>query len=196
MLAAPLDRAGDRAPSGRPPNSRPPMPQIAIGNGYVGSRGSLAEGCALSAPVTSVAGVFDRETGSVPGLAKLADWRHLSITIDGQPLRLDQTLNIAASSTCGKAYSGGSWRHRDGGGRVTHLRELRLASLADRHLYAIKDLQASLPATVMPGGRDERHPTFGSRVIPLHSALCASPSIICRVWETRRTNACPSAHTA
>ena len=32
---------------------------FAIGNGYAGSRGSLAEGSALSAPATFVAGVFD-----------------------------------------------------------------------------------------------------------------------------------------
>ena len=34
---------------------------FAIGNGYVGSRASLAEGSALSAPSTFVAGVFDSE---------------------------------------------------------------------------------------------------------------------------------------
>jgi len=40
---------------------------FAIGNGYAGSRGSLAESSALSAPATFVAGVFDSEAGSVPG---------------------------------------------------------------------------------------------------------------------------------
>ncbi len=63
---------------------------FAIGNGYVGSRGSLAEGSALSAPATFVAGVFDAEAGSVPGLAPMADWTRLCATIDGQPLRLDR----------------------------------------------------------------------------------------------------------
>jgi hypothetical protein len=42
---------------------------FAIGNGYAGSRGSLAEGSALSAPATFVAGVFDSEADSVPGVA-------------------------------------------------------------------------------------------------------------------------------
>ena len=46
---------------------------FAIGNGYAGSRGSLAEGSALSAPATFVAGVFDSEAGSVPGLVPTAD---------------------------------------------------------------------------------------------------------------------------
>ncbi len=63
---------------------------FAIGNGYVGSRGSLAEGSPLSVPATFVAGVFDSEAGSVPGLATTADWTRLSATIDGHPLRLDR----------------------------------------------------------------------------------------------------------
>ena len=50
----------------------------AIGNGYVGSRGSLAEGCSLSAPATFVAGAFDmEESGSGLGLARVADWTRL-----------------------------------------------------------------------------------------------------------------------
>ena len=67
---------------------------FAIGNGYVGSRGSLAEGSALSAPATFVAGVFDSEPGSMPGLAPTADWTRLSATIDGHPLRLDRGHNL------------------------------------------------------------------------------------------------------
>ena len=47
---------------------------FAIGNGYAGSRGSLAEGSALSAAATFVAGVFDSEAGTVPSLAPTADW--------------------------------------------------------------------------------------------------------------------------
>ena len=41
---------------------------FSIGNGHVGSRGSLAEGYALSTPATFAAGVFDSEAGAVPGL--------------------------------------------------------------------------------------------------------------------------------
>jgi hypothetical protein len=53
---------------------------FAIGNGYVGARASLAEGCVLSAPATSVAGAFEAEDGSTPGLARMADWTRLSIS--------------------------------------------------------------------------------------------------------------------
>lgn len=71
---------------------------FAIGNGYVGSRASLAEGTPLSAPATFVAGVFASDIGSVPALARLADWTRLSITVDGQPLRLDQGRWLEASA--------------------------------------------------------------------------------------------------
>ena len=84
---------------------------FAIGNGYAGSRGSLAEGSALSAPATFVAGVFDSEPGSVPGLAPTADWTRLSAH-NRRPAASDSigaiTWSTDASSTCGKAFSGGS----------------------------------------------------------------------------------------
>ena len=109
---------------------------FAIGNGYAGSRGSLAEGSALSAPATFVAGVFDSETGAVPGLAPVADWTRLSATIDGYPLRLDRGHNLEHRRILDmrQGILWREWRHQDGAGRVTRLRGLRLASLADRHL--------------------------------------------------------------
>ncbi len=109
---------------------------FAIGNGYAGSRGSLAEGSALSAPATFVAGVFDSETGAVPALAPVADWTRLSAVIDGYPLRLDQGHNLEHRRILDlrQGILWREWRHQDGAGRVTRLRGLRLASLADRHL--------------------------------------------------------------
>jgi kojibiose phosphorylase len=109
---------------------------FAIGNGYAGSRGSLAEGSALSAAATFVAGVFDSEAGTVPSLAPTADWTRLSATIDGQPLRLDRGQNLEHRRILDMRHGilWREWRHQDGAGRITRLRALRLASLADRHL--------------------------------------------------------------
>ena len=109
---------------------------FAIGNGYAGSRGSLAEGSALSAPATFVAGVFDSEPGSVPGLAPTADWTRLAATIDGQPLRLDRGHNLEHRRILDmrQGILWREWRHQDEAGRITRLRALRLVSLADRHL--------------------------------------------------------------
>ena len=109
---------------------------FAIGNDYAGSRGSLAEGSALSAPATFVAGVFDSEAGSVPGLAPTADWTRLSGTIDGQPLRLDRGHNLEHRRILDmrQGILWREWRHQDEADRITRLRALRLASMADRHL--------------------------------------------------------------
>ena len=83
---------------------------FAIGNGYAGSRSSLAEGSALSAPATFVAGVFDSEAGSVPGLVPTADWT--ACQPPSTATRFGSigatTWSTVASSTCDKESSGGS----------------------------------------------------------------------------------------
>jgi kojibiose phosphorylase len=109
---------------------------FAFGNGYAGSRGSLAEGSALSSPATFLAGVFDSEAGPISGLAPTADWTRLSATIDGQPLRLDHGRSVEHRRVLDmrQGILWREWRHQNGGSRVTWLQMLRLASLADRHL--------------------------------------------------------------
>ena len=109
---------------------------FAIGNGYAGSRASLAEGSALSAPATFVAGVFESKPGSVPELAPTADWTRLSTTIEGHPLRLDRGHNLEHRRILDmrQGIFWREWRHQDEAGRITRIRMLRLASMADRHL--------------------------------------------------------------
>jgi PAS domain-containing protein len=109
---------------------------FAIGNGYVGSRASLAEGSALSAPATFVAGVFDTKPGAISELTSVADWTRLSAIIEGQPLRLDQGHNLEHKRILDlrQGIFWRDWRHQDQAGRIIRLRALRLASLADRHL--------------------------------------------------------------
>ena len=109
---------------------------FAIGNGYAGCRGSLAEGSAISTPATFVAGVFDSEAGSEPGLALAPDWTHLAATVEGNPIRLDagRPLEHRRILDFRQGILWREWRHQDAAGRITRLRGLRLASLADRHL--------------------------------------------------------------
>jgi trehalose/maltose hydrolase-like predicted phosphorylase len=111
---------------------------FAIGNGYVGNRGSLAEGSALSAPATFVAGVFQQleMPGSVPELMVLPDWTNVRIWIDHQPLSMERGEVLEHRRILD--FRGGmlwrEWRHRDPEGRITRIEAFRLASLADRHL--------------------------------------------------------------
>jgi trehalose/maltose hydrolase-like predicted phosphorylase len=131
---------------------------FAIGNGYAGSRASLAEGSALSAPATVVAGVFD--SAMVPGLVPVADWTRLLVAIDGRPLRLDQGRNLEHRRMLDmrQGMLWREWRHPDGAGRITGLRELRFASLADRHLLiqsvtlTAEDYRAAVSIDAAPSG--------------------------------------------
>jgi kojibiose phosphorylase len=109
---------------------------LAVGNGYAGVRGSLAQGSALSAPATVLAGVFDAEPGSVPKLVVTSDWTYLSISIDGHLLQVDHGYILEHRRILDmlQGMHWREWRHRDEAGRVTRLRYLRFASLADRHL--------------------------------------------------------------
>jgi trehalose/maltose hydrolase-like predicted phosphorylase len=109
---------------------------FAIGNGFVGSRGSLAEGSPLSAPATFVAGVFDTEPGEMRGLARALDWTHVSAVIEGGQLRIDvgELLTLRRVLDMRHAILWRDWRQRDEAGHITHIRGLRLVSLADRHL--------------------------------------------------------------
>ena len=109
---------------------------LSIGNGYVGSRASVAEGVALSTPATFIAGLFEARPGSVPALARVPDWAELSFVAEGNPLRLDvgERLEHRRVLDMRQGILWREWRQRDGAGRITRLRGFRLASLADRHL--------------------------------------------------------------
>lgn len=109
---------------------------FAIANGYVGTRGSLAEGSPLSSPATFVAGVFDSKPGAPPELVTVPDWTHLSVTVKGQPVRLDtgQNLRHCRVLDLKQAILWRDRRHQDAAGRITRVRGLRLASAADRRL--------------------------------------------------------------
>jgi len=62
-----------------------------VADGYVGTRGSLAEGSILSSPATFLAGVFDSRDGSAASLALVAlpDWTQFRILGDRVPLALE-----------------------------------------------------------------------------------------------------------
>jgi kojibiose phosphorylase len=109
---------------------------FATSNGYVGTRGSLAEGSALSAPATFVAGIFARAPGEIPALVRAPDWMSLEGEVAGHPIRLDEgtALEHRRMLDLRQGILWREWRHRDPAGRITRLLGLRLTSLADRHL--------------------------------------------------------------
>lgn len=111
---------------------------FAIGNGYLGNRGSLAEGSPLSAPATFLAGIFEHpdKPGSIPQLMTQPDWTGVRIWIDHQPLSMQEgeILEHRRILDFARGLLWREWRHREKNGRITRLLAFRLASLADRHL--------------------------------------------------------------
>ena len=111
---------------------------MTVANGYTGTRGSLAEGTALSRPATFVAGAFDQAPGPglSPSLVVAPDWTRLSVAVEGTTLSVDrgEVLLHRRLLDLHQAILWRAWRHRDPSGRITRLCFLRLASQADRHL--------------------------------------------------------------
>lgn len=126
-----------------------------ISNGYLGVRGSLAEGSAFSAPAAFIAGIFGRrpEPGAVPERVAAPDAMRLRITVEGEELRLDHghALEHRRVLDLRRGILWREWRHQTPAGRITRIRELRLASLVDRRLL----LQAVELIPENHGGRIE-----------------------------------------
>jgi trehalose/maltose hydrolase-like predicted phosphorylase len=110
---------------------------FSVSNGYVGTRGSLAEGSPLSAPATFIAGIFDINLhGSIPQLASAPDWMRLLGKISGEEFNLEEvnSLKHCRLLDLRQGILWREWRFQDRNGRISRINGLRLASLADRHL--------------------------------------------------------------
>ncbi len=94
-----------------------------VGNGFMGTRGSLSEGDGLSSPATFVAGVFDAAGDTTPGLGTAPDWTRMALTVEGQPVRLDvgRPLEHRRILDLRQAILWREWRQEDPAGRVTHM---------------------------------------------------------------------------
>ncbi len=109
---------------------------FAISNGHLGSRYSLAEGGAVSAPATFLAGLFDTGPRPIPALAELPGWSYLAPIVEGAPLglRSGRILSHRRTLDMRQGLVWRDWRQADPAGRVTHFQECRLASAYDRRL--------------------------------------------------------------
>ena len=109
-----------------------------MANGYVGTRGSLAERTSLSSPATFLAGAF--EASEAPGgtleLTKLPDWTQLRVLVEGVPLSLETGTMLDHRRILDLQHGllFRTWRHEDEQGRVTALTCLRAVCHHDRHL--------------------------------------------------------------
>src|SRR5690606_16865887 len=109
---------------------------LAISNGYLGVRASLAERSEFSAPALFVAGVFGRraEPGAVPELVVAPDAMRLRLEVDGEEVAVsaEGALEHRRVLDMRRAILWREWRHRTQAGRVARGRGRRRAALAGR----------------------------------------------------------------
>jgi kojibiose phosphorylase len=113
---------------------------LTVGNGRLGTRGTLEEGWVGERSGTFLSGVYDSHDATVTDLVNAPDWLPLAVLVDG--VRLDlRTCEAVEHERALDIRHGILWRRtvfRDRQGRRTHIESLRFASFADRHLCAVR----------------------------------------------------------
>jgi beta-phosphoglucomutase len=111
-----------------------------IGNGYLGTRGTLEEGYPKSNPCTLIHGVFDDVPIVYTELVNCPDWLPLILSINGEPFRLDQgqILKYQRQLDLQQGVLSRMIRWRSPNGRTVELEFERFASLADPHVLGVR----------------------------------------------------------
>jgi kojibiose phosphorylase len=111
-----------------------------VGNGRLGTRGSLEEGHVGERSGTFLSGVYDGYQVPVIDLVNAPDWLSLAVVVNG--VRLDvQSCEVVEHERALDFRHGVLWRRTvfaDREGRRTQLESLRFASFADRRLCALR----------------------------------------------------------
>ncbi|WP_438016587.1 glycosyl hydrolase family 65 protein [Sorangium sp. So ce315] len=111
---------------------------LAIANGYLGSRASLAEGSSVSRPATFIAGAFEpsADVSRVPELVIAPDWGRLSVVIEGEPFSVEKSrvLHHRRELDMRRGVLLRDCLRCGEGGHLARLHTLHAASLADRHV--------------------------------------------------------------
>ncbi len=113
---------------------------FAIGNGYLGTRGSFEEHYPGDQPATLINGLFDGVPIIHTELANAPDWLSLQLIIDGERFSLDRGEVLAYERTLDlqSAVLTRAVRWRSPHGRTLEVQSERWASLADEHLCALR----------------------------------------------------------
>jgi kojibiose phosphorylase len=113
---------------------------LTVGNGYVGTRGTLEEGHLGEVSGTYLAGVYDAHDAPVIDLVNAPDWLSLAVFVDG--VRLDvRNATVVEHERTLDLRSGLMYRRtvfEDAQGRRTRLETLRCASAAVPQLCALR----------------------------------------------------------
>ncbi len=111
-----------------------------IGNGYLGTRGSLEEGYRGAMGATLIHGVYDDVPVVHTELANCPDWLPLVVIVNGDRFRLDQgeILGYQRQLDLRRGVLSRDVRWCSGSGHTVDIHLERFASLADRHVVALR----------------------------------------------------------
>jgi kojibiose phosphorylase len=111
-----------------------------IGNGYLGTRGSLEEGYLNALPITLINGVYDDIPVVYTELANCPDWLLLIVIVNGEQFRLDRGEILAYERQLDLRHGilSRSIRWRSPIGNTVDLKFDRFASLADEQVLALR----------------------------------------------------------
>ncbi|MFB2838176.1 beta-phosphoglucomutase [Floridanema evergladense] len=113
-----------------------------LGNGYLGTRGTFEEGYPNDLPATFIHGVYDNVAVAHTELVNCPNWLLLVICFAGERFRLDQGKVLDYERRLdlkqGLLQRRVSWQSPKG--HIVNLLFERFASLADRHVLAIRCL--------------------------------------------------------
>lgn len=111
-----------------------------IGNGYLGTRGSLEEGYPQDCRATLIHGVFDDVPIVYTELANCPDWLPMTLSINGEAFRLDQgtVLKYQRQLDLHQGILSRTVRWCSPNGRTVDLHFERWASLDDPHVLAVR----------------------------------------------------------
>ncbi len=113
---------------------------FALGNGYLGTRGTLEEGYPGAWPATLVHGLYDDVPIVHTELANCPDWTSLLLFVEGERFRLDrgQVLAYERQLDLRRGVLSRRVRWRSPAAHTLDLYFERFASLADPHLMAVR----------------------------------------------------------
>src|SRR5262245_35770502 len=111
-----------------------------VGNGYLGTRGSLEEGHPAALPGTFLRGVFDHHDSAVIDLVTAPNWTDLAVVADGTRLDPASAAVVSHRRTLDprEAVLHRETVYADAAGRRTRIESVRLASSADQHLCCLQ----------------------------------------------------------
>ena len=111
-----------------------------VGNGYLGTRGSLEEGHQAGLAGTYINGVFDNFDSFIIDLVNAPDWTAFSVWVEGEKLSLHtcEILDYYRALDMKQGFLYRKTRFKDRKGRITNYESIRYANFANRNQFEIK----------------------------------------------------------